>query len=314
MKAKLLVVEDSREQREHLVRTMEARGFEVGSVSGGVDALKSIKLDPPDVVILDVHLDDLDGHSVCRWLRLTQSTRDIIVIMLTVKSDVKERIEGLHTGADDYVPKPYNDDELEARIYAALRSRSARQELRKRNAELEALIVKTEQLAASDPLTGIANRRRFNDVLAREFAVSRRYGHPLSYVAVDLDHFKEVNDGAGHAAGDEVLKNFSNILSANIRAVDFCARYGGDEFALLFPHTAGEKAQVVLERIRRDLTIKRAAWPGAASLVSLSAGIASTEDPEIKQPSDLIEVADQALYQAKFLGRDRAFLAAKKPF
>jgi PleD family two-component response regulator len=171
MKAKVLIVEDSREQREHLVRMLESRGFGVSAVGGGVDALKAIKRDPPDVVILDVLLEDLDGHGVCRWLRLTQNTRDIIVIMLTVKSEVKERVEGLHVGADDYLPKPYDDDELEARIYAGLRSRVARQELRKRNTELEALIVQTEHLAATDPLTGIANRRRFVDILKREFAV-----------------------------------------------------------------------------------------------------------------------------------------------
>jgi diguanylate cyclase (GGDEF)-like protein len=311
MKAKVLVVEDSREQREHLVRLMEDRGFEVRAVGGGLDALKAIKADPPDVVILDVMLEDLDGHGVCRWLRLTESTRDIIVIMLTVKTEVKERIEGLHIGADDYLPKPYDENELEARIYAALRSRIARQELRKRNTELETLLTRTEHLAASDPLTGIPNRRRFLDVLKREFAVSRRYGNPLSCVSLDLDHFKEVNDLGGHSAGDEVLKHVAEILASNIREVDVCARYGGDEFALLLPHTPLDKALIVVERIRVKLLAVRTAWPGAAALVSISGGIASSSETSIKTPADLLDAADRALYRAKGLGRDRIVLSSQ---
>ena len=152
MKAKVLVVEDSKSQRESLVAMLEARGYEVKSVGGGLEALKAIKSDRPDVVILDVNLDGMDGYSVCRWLRLGEATRDVVVIMLTVKVEVKERVEGLHVGADDYIPKPYDPEELEARMFAALRSRNARLELRQRNAELEGLLTKTEQLAMTDAL------------------------------------------------------------------------------------------------------------------------------------------------------------------
>jgi diguanylate cyclase (GGDEF)-like protein len=290
---------------------MEDRGYEVRAVGGGLDALKAIKADPPDVVILDVMLDDFDGLGVCRWLRLTESTRDIIVIMLTVKNEVKERIEGLHIGADDYLPKPYDENELEARIYAALRSRIARQELRKRNSELETLLTRTEHLAASDPLTGIPNRRRFLDVLRREFAVSQRYGNALSCVSLDLDHFKQVNDLGGHSAGDDVLKHVAEILASNIREVDVCARYGGDEFALLLPHTPLDKALIVVDRIRVKLLALRAAWPGAAALVSISGGIASSGENSIKTPGDLLDAADRALYRAKRLGRDRIVLSSE---
>jgi diguanylate cyclase (GGDEF)-like protein len=290
---------------------MHDRGFEARAVGGGIDALKAIKAEPPDVVILDVMLDDLDGLGVCRWLRLTESTRDIIVIMLTAKNEVTARIEGLHIGADDYLPKPYDENELEARIYAALRSRVARQELRKRNSELETLLTRTEQLAATDPLTGIPNRRRFLDVLRREFAVSRRYGNSLSCVSLDLDHFKEVNDAAGHSAGDEVLTRLAEILTSSVREVDVCARFGGDEFALLLPHTPLDKALIVVERIRGRLLALRATWPGPAALVSLSAGIASTMENWIKSPADLLDAADRALYRAKRLGRDRVALSTE---
>lgn len=305
MKAKVLVVEDSREQRRQLVELLETRGYEVSAVAGGVDALKAIKASPPDVVILDVILDDLDGYSVCRWLRLSDTLRDIVVIMLTIRGEVKERIEGLHVGADDYVPKPYDPGELEARIYAALRSRNMKRELRQRNAELEGMLTRTEQLAMTDAVTGIFNRRRFQDVLKREWATARRYKHPLSCVLVDVDHFKKVNDSKGHAAGDETLRRVAELISGSIREVDVCARYGGDEFALLLPHTPLDKGTLVMERIRQKLVANRAAWGNGAEEVSLSVGISSTEDASLKNADELLEAADRALYEAKRQGRDR---------
>lgn len=220
MKAKVLVVEDSKAQRDALDEILTARGYDVSAVGGGFDALRAVKSNPPEVVILDVMLDDMDGYSVCRWLRLGEATRDIVVIMLTVKGEVKERVEGLHVGADDYIPKPYEPEELEARMYAALRSRNARLELRQRNAELEGLLTKTEHLAMTDALTGVFNRRRFGDVLHREWASARRYGHPLSLLLFDVDRFKAVNDIGGHQAGDETLRNIAQILAHGIREVD----------------------------------------------------------------------------------------------
>jgi diguanylate cyclase (GGDEF)-like protein len=309
MKAKVLVVEDSKAQRDALVTELGRRGYEVSEATGGLSALSRIKAAPPDVVILDVVLDDMDGYSVCRWLRLGESTCDVVVIMLTVKIEVKERVEGLHVGADDYVPKPFDMDELEARIFAALRSRNARLELRQRNSELEGMLTRTERLAMTDALTGVYNRRRFTEMLRREWATARRYKHSLSLLLLDVDHFKAVNDGDGHAAGDEVLKNVAMIISSAIREVDVCARYGGDEFVLLLPHTTAQNAAVVADRVREKLARARATWSGAASAVSLSVGVATSDDATLVNPDELLEVADRALYEAKRQGRDRTVLA-----
>ena len=181
MKAKVLVVEDSKTQRALVVNELQRRGLRsVRGDAGGLAALAHIKANPPDVVILDVVLDGMDGYSVCRWLRLGEATRDIVVIMLTVKSEVKERVEGLHVGADDYIPKPYDMDELEARMFAALRSRNARLELRHRNTELEAMLTRTERLAMTDALTGVFSRRRVVELLRHEWASARRYKHPCA--------------------------------------------------------------------------------------------------------------------------------------
>lgn len=309
MKAKVLVVEDSQAQREELVSLLEAHGYEVRAAAGGLEALALVKQDPPDVVLLDVVLDGMDGYSVCRWLRLGESTRDIVVIMLTVKSEVRERVEGLHVGADDYVPKPFDVDELEARIFAALRSRTARIDLRQRNAELEGMLTRTERLAMTDALTGIFNRRRFTEVLRREVATSRRYKVPLSLLLFDVDKFKQVNDTDGHAAGDETLKRIADILAASIREVDVCARYGGDELALLLPHTDAEPARIVADRVRAKLALAAGSFRGAAAEVTLSVGIASTSDPGITTPEELVEAADRALYDAKRAGRDCVIVA-----
>jgi diguanylate cyclase (GGDEF)-like protein len=309
VKAKVLVVEDSKQQREALTKTLESRGYEVNAVTGGFDALRVIKSDPPEVVILDVMLDDMDGYSVCRWLRLGEATRDVVVIMLTAKSEVKQRVEGLHVGADDYIPKPYEPEELEARMYAALRSRAARIELRQRNAELEGMLTKTEHLAMTDALTGVFNRRRFEDVLHREWASARRYGHALSLLLFDVDRFKQVNDTAGHQAGDETLRNIAHILSHGIREVDVCARYGGDEFALLLPHTPADRAVFVAERASAALMKARASWNGEARNVSLSVGVASSEDKSLENERALVEAADRALYDAKRQGGGRHSVA-----
>ncbi len=309
MKAKILVVEDSKAQRERIVSELRQRGYEVSEAAQGLAALVQIKADPPDVVILDVVLDGMDGYSVCRWLRLGERTRDVVIIMLTVKNEVKERVEGLHVGADDYISKPFDTEELEARIFAALRSRNARAELKHRNTELEAMLTRTERLAMTDALTGIASRRRIMDLFRHEWASARRYKHTLSLLLFDVDNFKGVNDAGGHSAGDETLKNVAQIIAGGIREVDFCGRYGGDEFMLLLPHTPAENATVVADRIRAQLARAKASWTGAASAISLSVGIASTADSTLLTPEDLVEAADRALYEAKSGGRDRAAVA-----
>lgn len=306
---RVLIVDDSRSQREHLRSLLETRGFQVEEAAGGIDAVRQIRQSPPDVVLLDVVLDDLDGYSVCRWVRLTEATRDIVVIMLTVRGEVADRVAGLHVGADDYLSKPFADGELEARIRAGLRVRDAKAELRRKNVDLEQMLTRAERLASTDELTGLQNRRRFIQLLGREWASSRRYGHVFSVGIADLDGFKALNDSEGHAVGDEALRRIGVLLSSSLREVDVCARYGGDEFAFLLPHTPREGAAVALSRVADQLQRERNAWGRAMADLGMSIGVASTEDKALGSPQDLVETADRALYEAKRSGGRRVVVA-----
>jgi two-component system cell cycle response regulator len=308
-RVRILIVEDSRQQREHLRTLLEQRGFEVDEATGGVEAVRQIRQSPPDVVLLDVILDDIDGYSVCRWIRLTEATRDIVVIMLTVRSNIADRVEGLHIGADDYLSKPFADDELEARIRAGLRVRDSKAELRRRNMDLEQMLTRAERLAITDEVTGLQNRRRFTQLLQREWATSRRYGHVFSVGMADLDGFKALNDRAGHVTGDDALQRIGALLTSSLREVDVCTRYGGDEFAILLPHTSREGAAVALSRVSDRLAKERASWSKAMADLGMSIGVASTEDKTLNGPEQLVEAADRALYEAKRAGGQRLVVA-----
>lgn len=305
MKANLLIVEDSEAQGKELKAKLEGLGYAVAWVKTGIEALKACNRARPDLVLLDVVLDDMDGYSVCRWLKLHENTRDIPVIMTTVRGAVSDKVEGLQVGADDYLAKPLEDRELEARIYAALRTQAARLELKKRNLQLEEMLHSAESLAITDSLTGLFNRRRFCDVARREFAITVRYGHPLSCVMVDLDHFKLINDSHGHAAGDTVLRDVAQALCQNLREVDVACRYGGEEFAILLPHTSKENGRVVAERMAQRIRRLSCDFDGKTITVTASFGVASASDVASGNWEDLIRAADTALYQAKRGGRNQ---------
>ena len=246
----------------------------------------------------------IDGFAVCRWLKVNADTREIPVIMLTVRTAVADRIAGLNLGADDYLAKPFDDQELEARIFAALRVKAAQYELKARNQQLESMLHSVEALAITDALTGLFNRRRFNDVLKREFAVTKRYRNTLSCLIVDLDHFKQINDRFGHDAGDQVLKEVARRILNTVREVDLAARYGGEEFAILLPHTSKTDAGIVAQRLLSNIRKQEFTFGGEVVRITASIGCAGNSDVISDKPEDLVKAADLALYEAKNGGRN----------
>jgi two-component system, cell cycle response regulator len=308
MKASLLLIDDSEVQSTQIAVSLERLGYSVRRATSGAEGLRLAREKTPDLVLLDVVMPDIDGFAVCRWLKVNADTRDVPVIMLTERNAVADRIAGLNIGADDYLPKPFDDQELEARIFAALRVKATHTDLKTRNQQLEAMLHSVEALAITDALTGLFNRRRFADVLKREFAVTRRYRNTLSCLLVDLDHFKQINDRFGHDAGDQVLKEVARRIVGSLREVDLAARYGGEEFAVLLPHTSKADARIVAERLLANLRRQEFTFGSELVRVTASIGVAGNSDVASGQPEDLVKAADLALYEAKNGGRNAVVL------
>jgi diguanylate cyclase (GGDEF)-like protein len=305
MKAKILLIDDSEAQSNQIREALERLGYQVTRAASGMMGLQLARTTSPDLVLLDVVMADIDGFAVCRWLKMNAETREIPVIMLTVRSALADRVEGLNIGADDYLAKPFEDEELEARIFAALRVKAAHAELRERNQQLESMLHSVEALASTDPLTGLFNRRRFADVLKREFAVTKRYRNTLSCLLLDLDHFKAINDRFGHDAGDQVLKEVARRITGSLREVDLAARYGGEEFVVLLPHTSKGDARIVAERLLKNVRKQEFNFGGEVLTVTTSIGCAGNSDVASDNAEELVKCADVALYEAKNGGRNR---------
>jgi diguanylate cyclase (GGDEF)-like protein len=303
-KAKVLLVEDNKTQAELIKQFLDKRGFDVIWAENGMAALKAAKTGQIDLILLDVVLPDIDGNEVCRWLKLNEDTRSVPVIMLTEKRATLDKVAGLESGANDYLPKPFDESELNARIYVQLRSKLQHDELKKKNRQLEDMLTKVETLATMDSLTGLSNRRRFETILENEFRRSVRYQHSLSCMMIDIDHFKEVNDMFGHQIGDTVLKEIAQVIQSNIREVDTAARWGGEEFTVLSPNTPTKNAKIAAARILK--AISRQAFTGLGDQkITVSIGIAGLPDSSIDTQEKLVHAADLALYEAKKKGRNR---------
>jgi diguanylate cyclase (GGDEF)-like protein len=301
--ARVLVVEDSRTQAEWLAQVLSREGYEVVIASDGREAIRRVRSDPPDLVLLDMILPDMDGLEVLRVLKSRTDEQFIPVILLSVKSDLDSRVTGLRIGADDFLAKPFADAEILARAGAMLRIKSLQDQLRTAKEQLE-------KLSATDGLTGLYNHRHFEERLNEEFRRAQRYSDPVSLVMLDLDHFKSVNDRYGHPFGDRVLRTTAELLRSSLRDPDICARYGGEEFAVILPKTHLQGALAVAERIVRAMRQKvYVVAEGEAELrVTASVGIAFFPSKDVTSSDLLVRFADEALYRAKREGRDKVCL------
>jgi two-component system, cell cycle response regulator len=303
--ARVLIVEDSRTQAEWLAQVLAREGYEVRIAADGREAIRQVRSDPPDLVLLDMILPDMDGLEVLRIIKARSEDQFIPVILLSVKSDLESRVAGLRIGADDFLAKPFADAEIQARAAAMLRIKLLQDQLRSAKSQLE-------KLSVTDGLTGLYNHRHFEDRLREEFRRCQRYSDPVSLLMMDLDHFKDVNDRYGHPFGDRVLRETAELLKASVREPDICSRYGGEEFAIILPKTHLQGALAVSERIFKALRQKTYPVelpPGEKSdatpiRVTASAGLAFFPSKDVTTPELLVKFADEALYRAKREGRD----------
>jgi diguanylate cyclase (GGDEF)-like protein len=303
---KILVVDDSKTQLDWVHQVLVREGFEVRTAADGKEAIRKVRTEPPDLVLLDMVLPDMDGLEVLRIVKARAEDHFIPVIILSVKADLDSKVAGLRIGADDFLAKPFAEAELLARCAAMLR-------IKKLQDELRAMQKRLEEQSITDGLTGLRNRRFFDERLMEEFGRAQRYTDPVSLIMLDLDHFKRVNDRFGHQAGDLVLREAADLLRGSLRDPDIPARYGGEEFAVILPKTHVQGALAVAERVWRAIgnkTFRHALGegPGASPPVELrvtaSIGVAFFPSKDITSAELLVKFADEALYNAKRSGRN----------
>ena len=303
--ARILVVDDHPDNIELLKARLEARGYEIETAEDGEEALAKVFERPPSLVLLDVMMPKMDGFETVRRIKANKDLPFIPVIMQTALDSTQDIVEGLNAGADDYITKPLNFAELEARVKSLLRIKALQERLEERERQLEEINEKLQRMSMTDGLTGIANRRSLEEKLKDMFEHSLRLHEPLSVVMCDIDRFKSVNDTYGHQAGDDVLKQFAQVLHHEAREIDRVGRYGGEEFMLLLPGTVLDAAVTFAERVRQSIESHTFEFEGGTLKRTMSCGVASWPHPRIQQTDGLIKAADDALYVAKKTGRNR---------
>lgn len=290
----VLVIDDSQEIHELLALWLAPEGLELAFAATASEGMNLAQSRNPDLVLLDIDLPQRDGFDLCRELKSDRGTADTPVIFLSGSSETVDKVKGLDLGAVDYVTKPFDPPELQARVRAALRTK-----------RLHDLLA---QRARVDGLTGLHNRAYFDGRLRSELASGLMHRMSLSLLMLDVDHFKRFNDTCGHPFGDRVLQMVGELLSQMVGAEGIACRYGGEEFGIILPGYSLEQGLATGEAIRRAAENLLLISPVGPEQLTLSGGLACTDEWPSQGPpgaDELIETADRALYVAKTSGRNR---------
>jgi two-component system chemotaxis response regulator CheY len=303
---RILLADDDHASRLIAETAIRGLGHECETVSDGTQAWDAFRLRPPDVVISDLSMPGLTGLALCREIR-DYELGGYTYFMLCSGHDAHARIlEGMNAGADDYLIKPLNSDDLEAHLISADRITALHRQLGDQRTELERLNGELTAIGLRDPLTGLGNRRALKEDLGRLEARVKRYGHRYCLVLLDVDHFKAYNDTYGHQAGDQVLQVVAARLKDLARTGDALYRYGGEEFLCIFPEQSPAEATVAAERMRTGLEELAVPHTGnGIGVLTLSAGVAMLDAGDTRTADEVLKKADEALYRAKRLGRNR---------
>ena len=305
---KILIAEDDEISRMILQRAVQKFGHECLAAEDGEKALKIHRENPDvDVIISDWMMPGMDGLALCRRVREEKRDGYTFFIFLTALGGKEHLLEGMQAGADDYLAKPLDREQLQVRLIAASRVTSLHRQLNEKNAELGRLNEELFAMSRRDPLTRLGNRLRLREDLETLSAQAERYGHGYCAILCDIDHFKLYNDYYGHLAGDDVLKAVAEVVAWSVRKGDTVYRYGGEEFLAILPEQSLESAAQAAERLRREveeLEIPHKARP-TPNVVTISLGLAILRPGEKKSTDELLKQADDALYEAKNAGRNR---------
>lgn len=286
MAKKILVIDDSPDMHT-LVKARLGKEHVIQCASDGVTGVEAAREFKPDLILLDIDMPERDGFAVCADLKADSMTRDVPIIFLSGATSTQDKIRGLELGATDYVTKPFDSAELQARVRATLRT-----------GELVELLAKKAMI---DGLTGLWNRTYLDAHVTIELSSARRCDRPLSCIMADVDCFKSINDTYGHSFGDEVLRAIAALFTQNCRVEDIICRYGGEEFTLLLPNTPIAIAAELAERLRLAIENHPFLYRLDPVRITCSFGVANLR---ASIPPSILELADQALYCAKHSGRN----------
>lgn len=298
----ILVVDDDIVSRSVVEKHLKKADFSVATAPNGGQALAMFDEAFFPIVLTDWMMPEIDGPQLCRLIREKKTDGYVFIILITSRDKKTDTVVGLEAGADDYLTKPIHPAELVARINTGIRILSLEQSLKKANEEIR-------QLSITDPLTGCFNRSYLIERFPEELCRATRYGHPLSVVLADIDHFKKINDTYGHQAGDIVLSSFAQCITRQIRKkIDWVVRYGGEEFLIILPETGLQGGQTTAERLCTAVAEQEIEAAGSIVKITASFGgacaVIADERQEINMER-LINTADKKLYQSKGEGRNR---------
>jgi two-component system, cell cycle response regulator len=298
----ILIVDDSPVYRKLVEKSLAEESCTLLFARDGRQAIELFAKHLPAVVITDWTMPDISGIELCEHIRRNMRQLYAYLILVSANTDKEEIIHGLAAGADDYLTKPFHPGELLARVRVGRRIVELHRQIQAKNRLLE-------EMALTDSLTGLPNRRALDIWATRELGAAARHGFPIWVVMADLDHFKAINDGYGHESGDMALKAFAEILQTNTRQSNMCGRMGGEEFIVVLTHLERDHVAAVVERIRKQLEALMLAFGELQFRATCSFGVAGfcgTKPPEF---SALVKRADAALYSAKEKGRNRVEFA-----
>jgi diguanylate cyclase (GGDEF)-like protein len=296
---RVVVAEDDPLARTMLTRILSKWGYVVEDVENGQQAWEALERNGARLVITDWAMPFMTGVDLCRRIRTGVLPAYVYTILLTSKDDKEAILEGFSSGADDYLTKPFDRDELRARVRAGERIVTLEAELREARGRLEIM-------ASTDELTGIANRRAALSRLQEALARCARGHEDLVLIALDVDHFKKLNDTYGHAAGDAVLREFVIRVKSQLREYDVLGRIGGEEFLAVLPGVSLEVGTGVAERVRQSVgNTPFHVVPDAEIPVTVSIGVSAASSESVPSVDALMQLADEALYQAKKSGRNQ---------
>jgi len=308
MKYKIIIADDEPSNVRMLGEFLKNE-YEIYIAADGNETVQLAERIIPDLILLDIMMPGLDGYGVCRELKARKETEGIPVIFVTARKRADDIVRGFEVGGRDYIQKPFYPQELHARVRTHIELKKAQEQLiedaamlEELNVKLTAALEKMEIMVRLDPLTGLANRRFLLERLEQETARSRRTGRPLSIAMVDVDNFKIINDGHGHECGDDTLRQVARTMKESIRKEDMVARWGGEEFLLLFVETPLAEARLTAERIREKVASAMVDCGGIPVSVTVTIGVAAYDPAQGIDAN--IRKADDAMYRGKRLTKN----------